>query len=56
MEVGVLSSGNAEVDWPAEVARLRSGGDKSFSRAAFCRARELPCPSFIYWEISKERT
>jgi len=38
------------VDWPAEVERWRSGGDKSCSRAAFCRARELPYPSFIYWE------
>jgi len=50
MEVRVLSRGKAEVDWPAEVERWRSGGDKSCSRAAFCRARELPYPSFIYWE------
>jgi hypothetical protein len=47
MEVRVLSRGKAGVDWPAEVERWRSGG---MSRAAFCRARELPYPSFIYWE------
>jgi hypothetical protein len=47
MEIGVLSRGKAGVDWPAEVARWRSGGDKSCSRAAYCRARELPYPSFI---------